>query len=171
MQAASAASALVGEQLKEVRGTQVLQKTFPEEREVSGEEARIGVFVCHCGTNIARTVEASDVVEYAKTLPGVVLAEENLYTCSTDTQLKITDTIKEQNLNRVVVASCTPRTHEPLFQETLREAGLNRHLFEMANIRDQCSWVHFSHPEQATYKAKDLVRMAVARASTLSPFR
>ncbi len=168
---ASGASSLVGEQLKEVRGTAVRQKTFPEEREVSGEDARIGVFVCHCGTNIARTVEASDVVEYAKTLPGVVLAEENLYTCSTDTQLKITDTIKEQNLNRVVVASCTPRTHEPLFQETLREAGLNRHLFEMANIRDQCSWVHYNQPEEATVKAKDLVRMAVSRVATLTPFK
>jgi len=167
---ASGAAALAGEALKEARGTMIREKTFPSEREVSGEEPRIGVFVCRCGTNIARVVEAHDVVEFAKSLPGVVLAEENLYTCSTDTQNKITDTIRENNLNRVVVASCTPRTHEPLFQETLREAGLNRHLFEMANIRDQCSWVHFSHPQQATYKAMDLVRMAVARAATLRPF-
>jgi len=167
---ASGAAALAGESLQEVRGTLVRDKTFPEERDVAGEEPRIGVFVCRCGTNIARVVEADDVVQYAKTLPGVVLAEENLYTCSTDTQQKIVETIRENNLNRVIVASCTPRTHEPLFQETLREAGLNKHLFEMANIRDQCSWVHFSHPEQATFKAKDLVRMAVARSSTLRPF-
>jgi heterodisulfide reductase subunit A len=168
---ASGAAALAGETLSEARGTMIREKTFPAERDVSGEEPRIGVFVCRCGTNIARVVDAGDVVQYAKTLPGVVHSEENLYTCSTDTQRKITDTIREHNLNRVVVASCTPRTHEPLFQETLREAGLNRHLFEMANIRDQCSWVHFSHPQQATYKAKDLVRMAVARAATLSPFQ
>jgi heterodisulfide reductase subunit A len=168
---ASAASALAGEMLSDVRGTQIREKTFPPEQDVEGADPRIGVFVCRCGTNIARAVDAADVVDYAATLPGVVHSEENLYTCSTDTQQKITETIREQNLNRVVVASCTPRTHEPLFQETLREAGLNRHLFEMANIRDQCSWVHFSHPEQATYKAKDLVRMAVARASTLSPFK
>jgi len=168
---ASGAAALAGEELTEVRGTMISDKTYPEERDVSEEEPRVGVFVCHCGTNIARVVEAADVVEYAKTLPGVALAEENLYTCSTDTQGKIIDSIRENNLNRVVVASCTPRTHEPLFQDTLREAGLNRQLFEMANIRDQCSWVHYSDPEQATFKAKDLVRMAVARAATLEPFK
>jgi heterodisulfide reductase subunit A-like polyferredoxin len=167
---ASGAAALVGEELAEVRGTKTREKTYPPERDASAEEPRVGVFVCRCGTNIARVVEAPDVVEYAKSLPGVVHAEENLYTCSTDTQGKITETIREHNLNRVVVASCTPRTHEPLFQETLREAGLNKHLFEMANIRDQCSWVHFSHPEEATQKAEDLVRMAVARAGTLRPF-
>lgn len=168
---ASGAAALAGEELTEVRGTMISEKTYPTERDVSEEEPRVGVFVCHCGTNIARVVEAADVVEYAKTLPGVALAEENLYTCSTDTQGKIIDSIRENNLNRVVVASCTPRTHEPLFQDTLREAGLNRQLFEMANIRDQCSWVHYSDPEQATFKAKDLVRMAVARAATLEPFK
>lgn len=168
---ASGAAALAGEELTEVRGTMISDKTYPEERDVSEEEPRVGVFVCHCGTNIARVVEAADVVEYAKTLPGVALAEENLYTCSTDTQGKIINSIRENNLNRVVVASCTPRTHEPLFQDTLREAGLNRQLFEMANIRDQCSWVHYSDPEQATFKAKDLVRMAVARAATLEPFK
>jgi len=168
---ASGAAALAGEELTEVRGTMIRDKTYPTERDVSEEEPRVGVFVCHCGTNIARVVEAADVVEYAKTLPGVALAEENLYTCSTDTQGKIINSIRENNLNRVVVASCTPRTHEPLFQDTLREAGLNRQLFEMANIRDQCSWVHYSDPEQATFKAKDLVRMAVARAATLEPFK
>jgi len=168
---ASGAAALVGEELTEVRGTMIREKTYPTERDVSEEEPRVGVFVCRCGTNIARVVEAQDVVEYAKTLPGVAHADENLYTCSTDTQSKIIDSIREHNLNRVVVASCTPRTHEPLFQDTLREAGLNRQLFEMANIRDQCSWVHYSNPDQATFKAKDLVRMAVARAATLEPFK
>ncbi len=168
---ASAAAALVGEELKDARGTMIREKTYPPERDVSQEEPRIGVFVCRCGTNIARSVEVPDVVEYAKTLPGVVFAEENLYTCSTDTQLKIMDAIREHGLNRVVVASCTPRTHEPLFQDTLREAGLNQHLFDMANIRDQCSWVHFNQPEAATFKAKDLVRMAVARVATLRPFQ
>ena len=166
---ASAAASLAAETLHEARGTRIREKTFPPERDVSGQEPRVGVFVCRCGTNIARVVGVSDVVEYARSLPGVVYAEENLYTCSTDTQRKIVETIHEHQLNRVVVASCTPRTHEPLFQETLREAGLNKHLFEMANIRDQCSWVHASHPLAATFKAKDLVRMAVARARTLTP--
>ena len=166
---ASAAAALAGETLHEVRGTRIREKTYPPERDVSGQQPRVGVFVCRCGTNIARVVGVSDVVQYAQSLPGVAYAEENLYTCSTDTQRMIVQAIHEHNLNRVVVASCTPRTHEPLFQETLREAGLNRHLFEMANIRDQCSWVHASHPLAATFKAKDLVRMAVARARTLAP--
>ncbi|MFH1264086.1 MAG: FAD-dependent oxidoreductase, partial [Planctomycetota bacterium] len=167
---ASAAAALAGEDLTEVRGTRIHERTYPSERETSGEEPRIGVFVCRCGTNIARTIDAPELVEYAATLPGVAYAGENLYTCSTDTQQKIIDLIREKRLNRVVVASCTPRTHEPLFQETLREAGLNKHLFEMANIRDQCSWVHFNQPREANVKAKDLVRMAVARAATLRPF-
>ncbi len=167
---ASGAAALAGESLQQVRGTMIREKTYPPERDVSGQPPRIGVFVCRCGTNIARVVDVPDVVEYARSLLGVVYAEENLYTCSTDTQQRIIETIREHNLNRVVVASCTPRTHEPLFQETLREAGLNKHLFEMANIRDQCSWVHFNQPRQATFKAKDLVRMAVARAATLRPF-
>ncbi len=166
---ASAAAAMAAESLQEVRGTMIREKTYPPERDTSGQEPRIGVFICRCGTNIARVVGVDDVVEYAKSLPHVAYAEENLYTCSTDTQRKIADTIRQHNLNRVVVASCTPRTHEPLFQETLREAGLNKHLFEMANIRDQCSWVHFNHPREATFKAKDLVRMAVARAATLTP--
>ena len=167
---ASAAAALAAEGLQEVRGTMIRQKTYPEERDASAEEPRIGVFICRCGTNIARVIGVDDLVDYAKTLPGVVLAGENLYTCSTDTQVKFIELIHEYKLNRVVVASCTPRTHEPLFQETLREAGLNKHFFEMANIRDQCSWVHYGKPEAATYKAKDLVRMAVARAATLRPF-
>ena len=166
---ASAAAAAVGELLYPSRGTLVRKKTFPPERDVSGQPPRIGVFVCRCGTNIARVVDTTAVVEYARRLPGVVYAEENLYTCSTDTQRRIIQAIQDHRLNRVVVASCTPRTHEPLFQETLREAGLNKYLFEMANIRDQCSWVHARWPLQATEKAKDLVRMAVARAARLRP--
>ena len=165
---ASSAASKAAEFLGEVRGTLVKTKSYPDERDITQEQPRIGVFVCRCGTNIARSVEVPSVVDYAKTLPNVVHAEENLYTCSSDTQVKITDTIVEYNLNRVVVASCTPRTHEPLFQDTLRDAGLNKYLFEMANIRDQCSWVH-SDQDYATYKAEDLVRMAVARAATLEP--
>ena len=168
---AGAAAALAGASLKEVRGTMIREKSYPPERDVSGEEPRVGVFICRCGTNIARVVGVDDVVEYAQSLPHVAYAEENIYTCSADTQGKIVATIREHGLNRVVVASCSPRTHEPLFQDTLREAGLNKQLFEMANIRDQCSWVHFSQPEAATFKAKDLVRMAAARAATLRPFQ
>jgi len=165
---ASSAASMTAEFLSEERGALVKSKEYPAEKDIAKEEARIGVFVCRCGTNIARMVEVPSVVEYAKNLPGVVHVEENLYTCSSDTQVKITDTIIEHNLNRVVVASCTPRTHEPLFQDTLRDAGLNKYLFEMANIRDQCSWVH-TDKEWATYKSEDLVRMAVARAATLEP--
>ena len=121
------------------------------------------------GINIAGYVDVSSVLEYVRTLPKVVYAEKNLYTCSQDTQKKIAATIKEQKLNRVIVASCTPRTHEPLFKETLREAGLNPYLFEMANIRDQCSWVHMNDVEGATEKAKDLVNMIVAKAKDLEP--
>ena len=130
---------------------------------------RIGVFVCRCGINIGAYVDVPKVVEYAKTLPGVAYAEENMYTCSSDGLNKINEAIKKHSLERVVVASCTPRTHEPLFQATCEEAGVNKYLFEMANIRDQCSWVHMKEPEKATEKAKDLVRMAVAKAALLEP--
>jgi heterodisulfide reductase subunit A len=116
-------------------------------------------------------VDVPQVVEYAKTISNVVYAEDNLFTCSQDTQERIKAAIKEHNLNRVIVASCTPRTHEPLFRETIREAGLNKYLFEMANIRDQCSWVHMNQPEKATEKAKDLVRMAVAKARLIEPLK
>jgi len=166
---ASAAAGLAGELLADVRGTMVTPKVYPDEKPLNGDPPRIGVFVCHCGSNIARVVDVEDVVEFARTLGNVVHAEDNLYTCSTDTQRRIVDVIEEKNLNRVVVSSCTPRTHEPLFQEMLREAGLNKYLFEMANIRDQCSWVHANEPEAATDKARDLTRMAVARAMTLEP--
>ncbi|MCD6353740.1 MAG: FAD-dependent oxidoreductase, partial [Proteobacteria bacterium] len=166
---ASNAAALSAELLSDVRGTMVTKKEYPAERDVSGEEPRIGVFVCRCGINIAGVVDVPAVMEYAKTLPRVCHAEENLYTCSTDTQVKIREAIKEHNLNRVVVASCSPRTHEPLFRDTCQEAALNKYLCEMTNIRDQCSWVHARYPEKATEKAKDLVRMAVSRAAELEP--
>ena len=133
------------------------------------EEIRVGVFVCHCGINIGGYVDVPEVVKYAETLPDVAYAEPNLYTCSSDGLQKIQEAIKKHRLNRVVVASCTPRTHEPLFQSACEEAGLNKYLYEMANIRDQCSWVHMHEPEKATQKAKDLVRMAVAKARLLTP--
>ncbi|NQU07308.1 MAG: FAD-dependent oxidoreductase, partial [Candidatus Abyssubacteria bacterium] len=154
---ASSAAAAAGELVARERGTLVTEKTYPDEREIAEEQPRIGVFVCRCGTNIARVVDVPEVVEYAKTLPGVEFATESLFTCSTDSTRQIAAAIKEQNLNRVVVAACTPATHEPLFQDTLREAGLNKFLFEMANIRNQCSWVH-EDPAMATEKSKDLVR-------------
>ncbi|MDY6893581.1 MAG: NAD(P)-binding protein [Chloroflexota bacterium] len=166
---ASSAAYLASQGIAEVRGTMVTEKEYPPEIGVAGEEPRVGVFVCRCGTNIARVVDVPSVADYARGLPHVVYADENLYTCSTDTQTKIVEIIKENNLNRVVVASCSPRTHEPLFQDTIREAGLNKYLFEMANIRDQCSWVHATHMPEANEKAKDLVRMAVARAVDLEP--
>jgi heterodisulfide reductase subunit A len=134
-----------------------------------GEPPRIGVFICRCGVNIGGVVDVSDVVEYAKTLPKVVYSEENMYTCSEAGLASIKEAIKSHGLHRVIVASCTPRTHEPLFRSACQEAGLNRYLFEMANIREQCSWVHSHEPERATKKAKDIVRMAVARATHLQP--
>jgi heterodisulfide reductase subunit A-like polyferredoxin len=170
MQASAAASQVLA-LLQEVRGTLITPKVYPPEREVKGEEPRIGVFVCHCGTNIAGVVNVPEVVEYAKTLPNVAYAENNLYTCSNDSQDRIKEKIAEHNLNRVVVASCTPRTHEPLFRNTMAEAGLNPYLFEMANIRDQCSWVHMHEPERATQKSKDLVRMALAKSRLLEPLK
>ena len=166
---ASAAAAQVLSLLHEARGTLIKPKVYPPERDVKGEEPRVGVFVCHCGTNIAGVVNVPDVLEYAKTLANVVYAENNLYTCSNDTQDRIKEKIAEHHLNRVVVASCTPRTHEPLFRNTLAEAGLNPYLFEMANIRDQCSWVHMHEPEKATQKSKDLVRMALAKVRLSQP--
>ena len=133
------------------------------------EELRIGVFVCHCGINIGGVVDVPAVVEYASTLENVVHAEHNLYTCSSEGLEAIKSAIHEYELNRVVVASCTPRTHEPLFRATCKEAGLNPYLFEFVNIRDQCSWVHMHEPELATEKAKDFVRMGVAKAARLEP--
>ena len=165
----SAAAALCGELLQEVRGSEIEVRKFPPERDVSSEEPRIGVFVCHCGVNIASVVNVEEVVAYAQKIPGVAYAENTLYACSQDTQKKIRETIVEKRLNRLVIASCTPRTHESLFQETLREAGLNKYLFEMADIREQCSWVHQGEPEKATEKAKDLVRGSIGKSQLLEP--
>ena len=166
---ASSASSRAMVELAEVRGTEVEEYVLPPERPVMGEPPRIGVFVCHCGLNIGGVVNVPSVAEYAKKLPNVKFAADNMYTCSSDTQEIIKECIEEHQLNRVIVASCSPRTHEPLFQQTIREAGLNPNLFEMANIRDQCSWVHMHEHENATAKSKDLVRMAVAKANMIEP--
>ncbi len=164
---ASAAACEAKAALAPARKTLVREKTYPQERDVSREEPRLGVFVCNCGTNIGGFVDVPKVAEYARSLPGVAYVEENLFTCAQDTQDKMRSIIEEQGLNRVIVAACSPRTHEPLFQETLKNAGLNKYLFEMANIRNQCSWVHSKEKAEATEKSKDLVRMAVARAQLI----
>jgi len=166
---ASAAAAAAGEMLASARGTMCKTKKTPPETNVIGDRPRIGVFVCKCGSNIAGVVDVPSVRDYAATLPHVEYATDNMYTCSQDTQDIMTQIIQEQNLNRVVVAACTPKTHEPLFQETLINAGLNKYLFEMTNIRNQNSWVHKNNPELATQKAKDLVRMAVAKVALMEP--
>jgi len=153
--------------LAQARDTCTRSVEIVEERDVAGEEPRIGVFVCKCGINIAGIVDVDAVSQYAATLPGVVYTGENLFTCSQDAQDIMKEVIEEHRLNRVVVASCTPKTHEGIFMDTLEKSGLNKYLFEMANIRNQDSWMHFHEPEKATAKAKDLVRMAVARAATL----
>jgi heterodisulfide reductase subunit A-like polyferredoxin len=168
---ASGAAAAIASRLSESRFTLTTRKEYPQERDVMQEEPRVGVFVCHCGSNIGGFLDVPDVSEYAKTLPYVAHAENNLYTCSQDSIKHIIERVKELNLNRVVVASCTPLTHEPLFQDAIRQAGLNPYLFEMANIRNQCSWVHPGNWDGATAKAKTLVRMAAARAAELEPLR
>jgi heterodisulfide reductase subunit A2 len=166
---ASAAAATASMTLKDGRWTQTKTKELPPESDFSGQSPRIGVFVCNCGINIGGIADVPAVRDYAATLPHVVHVEDNLFTCSQDAQDHMKQVIKEQELNRVVVASCSPRTHEPLFQETIRDAGLNKYLFEMANIRDQNTWVHMNEPAKATAKAKDLVRMAVAKAALIEP--
>ncbi|HZE21179.1 MAG TPA: FAD-dependent oxidoreductase, partial [Desulfobaccales bacterium] len=167
---ASAAAGAVSASLGDVRWTQTKTREVPEPRAIRPEdEPRIGVFVCNCGINIGGIIDVPKLSDYARTLPHVAYVEDNLFTCSQDTQVKMTQVIEEHNLNRVVVAACTPITHEPLFRETLIDAGLNKYLFEMANIRNQDSWVHMKERDKATDKAKDLVRMAVARASLLKP--
>ena len=164
--AAEAASAT----LSHSRGELITVEKLPEELQFSVEdELRIGVFICHCGTNIASVVDVDAVTEYARTLPGVVYAEHPLYTCSQDSQERMREIIEEHRLNRVVTSACSPTTHEPLFQSTLRQAGLNKYFFDMANIRDQCSWVHPNDPVRATEKAKRLTRMAVANATSGEP--
>jgi heterodisulfide reductase subunit A len=164
---ASAAAGVAMRMLADSRNTLTTKKELPPEKDVTGQDPRIGVFVCRCGINIASTVNVPDVTERVRSLPGVVYATENLFTCSQDAQVQIKNAILENNLNRVIVASCTPRTHLPLFQETAREAGLNKYLVEMANIREHCSWVHMQEKEKATDKAVDLIRMATARSSGL----
>jgi len=166
---ASGSAALAAELLAPARGLLSRKAEYPAEREVGDESPRVGVFVCHCGSNIAGFLDVAAVTEYARHLPHVAHAEQMLYTCSQDSVATIIQRIKELNLNRVVVAACTPRTHEPLFQDALRQAGLNPFLFEMANIRNQCSWVHSHEWDVATHKAKDLVRMSVARVARLEP--
>ena len=168
---ASAAAAAAGGLLAPARGSMVREKEVPPQLNVIGERPRIGVFVCNCGINIGGIVDVKAVRDYANSLPYVEYVTDNLYTCSQDTQASMRGLIKEHNLNRIVVAACTPRTHEPLFQETMAEAGLNKYLFEMANIRNQDSWVHNTTPEQATDKAKDLVRMAVSKVALLEPLQ
>lgn len=165
---ASGAAAKVSALLATERGTLITQRSYPKEKAVN-DRPRIGVIVCHCGINIGGIVNVPSVVEYAKTLPNVVHAEEAVYACSRDTQEKIKTLIQEKNLNRVLVASCTPRTHEQLFQNTLKEAALNPYLFEFANIREHCSWVHMNEKDKATQKARDIVRMGAAKCSLLAP--
>jgi heterodisulfide reductase subunit A len=165
----SASAAMAESSLADSRWSLTKKKEIPEEIDVRGELPRIGVFVCRCGTNIAGVLDVPAIVEYARTLPGVVCVEENLFSCAQDTQEKMIQIIKEQRLNRVVVAACSPLSHEPLFQETVVNAGINKYLFEMANIRNQCSWVHGTEKEAGTAKAKDLVRMAVAKVSFFEP--
>jgi heterodisulfide reductase subunit A-like polyferredoxin len=169
---ASGAACEAASIIAEARGKDLVVQHLPEEREVTvEEEPRIGVFICHCGVNIGGVVNVPEIKEYAKSLPNVIVADENLFTCSQDTQEKMKHLINEHQLNRVVVASCSPRTHEFLFRTTIREAGLNKYLFEMANIRDQCSWVHMKDKENATEKAKTLVRMAVTNANYIRPLK
>jgi heterodisulfide reductase subunit A len=168
---ASGGGSQCGEILDSRRGKLTRERVYPEERDVSEEEPRVGVFVCHCGANIGRVVDVPSTVDYALTLPNVVYAQEQLFSCATNSAQEITDMIKEKGLNRVVVAACSPRTLEPLFWDTLREAGINQYYYEMANIREHNSWVHSKEKEEATQKAKDITRMSVARACHLEPLR
>jgi heterodisulfide reductase subunit A len=168
---ASAAAAAAGEILSAARNSETKVPEVVPETNVINERPRVGVFVCRCGINIAGVVDVPAVAEYAKTLPYVEYTNDNLYSCSQDTQESMSQIIKQKRLNRVVVAACTPKTHEPLFQETLINAGLNKYLFEMANIRNHDSWVHKNNPEYATKKAKDLVRMAVSKVTLMEPLK
>jgi len=168
---ASGAGAQCGQLLDYRRGKLTTERVYPPEKDVSGEEPKIGVFVCHCGANISSVVDVPATVEYALTLPDVVYAKQQLFSCATNSATEITDLAKEKGLNRVVIAACSPRTLEPLFRDTLREAGLNQYFCEMANIREHCSWVHSKQKEDATEKAKDIIRMSVARARHLEPLQ
>ena len=166
---ASAAANCASSELAPARNTATKEIQLPPEIDISEQDTRIGVFVCNCGANIGGVVNVDEVVRFCESLPNVAFVTQNLFTCSEDAQLGIKNAILEHDLNRIVVASCTPKTHESIFMETLESCGLNKYLFEMANIRNQDSWVHSDHPDQATQKAKDLVRMAVARAANLYP--
>jgi heterodisulfide reductase subunit A len=168
---ASGAEALCSQLLSYRRGELARDRIYPPEKDVSQEEPKVGVFVCHCGANIGRVVNVPSVVEFASTLKNVVHAQESLFACSTDNAQQIANTIREKGLNRVVVAACTPRTHEPLFRDTCREGGINQYFYEMANIREHCSWVHSKEKDSATKKAKEIVRMSVARAALLEPLQ
>ena len=168
---ASGAGTQCGELLDYRRGGLTKERVYPAEKDVSQEKPKIGVFVCHCGSNIGRVVDVPSAVDYALSLPNVVYAQEQLFSCATNSAKQITDTIKEKGLNRVVVAACSPRTLEPLFRDTLREAGLNQYYYDMANIREHCSWCHSKEQEESTRKAKDIIRMSVARAGHLKPLQ
>ena len=168
---ASGAGSQCGQLLDYRRGKLSRERIYPPERDVSKEEPRIGVFVCHCGSNIGSVVDVPATVEYALTLPHVVYAQEQLFSCATNSAQEITDITKEKGLNRVVVAACSPRTLEPLFRDTVREAGINQYYYDMANIREHCSWCHSKEKEEATRKAKDITRMSVARACLLEPLQ
>ncbi len=165
----SAAAAAVAQLLVQVRGKLAREKVYPKEKNMAPETARTGVFVCHCGSNIASVIDVEAVETYARTLPGVVHVERNMFACSEDSQQMLINRITEKNLNRIVIAACTPRTHEYLFRETLKAAGLNEYMIEIANIRNQDAWVHAQMPQLATTKACDLVRMAVAKVSSSVP--
>lgn len=166
----SACAARISEKLYPVRFENIKEVEYPKEKPIpDNEDPRVGVLVCQCGINIGGVVDTSKVVEYVSSLPYVARCEENMYSCSSDSQERIKEMIKEYDLNRFIVASCTPRTHEQLFQNTLREAGLNPFLFELVNIRDQDSWVHQKEPEKATEKACDLIRMYLGKVVNLNP--
>ena len=168
---ASGAGSQCGELLDHRRGKLTTERAYPAEKDVAQEEPRVGVFVCHCGANIGRVVDVPSTVGYALTLPHVVHAQEQLFSCATNSAQEITDIVKEKGLNRVVIAACSPRTLEPLFRDTLREAGINQYYLDMANIREHNSWVHAKEPEEATKKAKDITRMSVARVCLLDPLK
>jgi len=170
MQSSGAASKVMG-LLAEVRGTEAVQKEVPPEKDVLGQDAKVGVFVCSCGINIASNVDVHQVVKDLEGEEGVAHCENLLYACSQDSQEKIKELIDEKGLNRVVVASCTPRTHEPLFQETIRDAGLNKYLFELADIREQCSWVHMGKKPEATKKATDITRGIISKTRKKEPIQ
>lgn len=168
---ASAASSQVGQLLNYRRGKLAKGRSYPPEKDVSEEEPRIGVFVCHCGANIGRVVDVPSAVEYSRTLPNVVYAQEQLFSCASNCAQEITDLTEELGLNRVIIAACSPRTLDRLFRDTVREAGLNQYYYDLANIREHCSWVHAKEKSEATEKAKDIIRMSVARTALLEPLQ